>query len=81
MHRGLGAEPVEGKTAAGSGQVVFNILSVTAVGIWLTYLGYQYAVVLFRGSLPLPVLAAGCIYFLTNTIPVSAIIALFQRVP
>src|ERR1035437_8837758 len=60
-------------------QVVFNILSVTAVGVWLTYLGYHYAVVLFRGSLTLSVLTAGGIYFLTNTVPVSAILALVSK--
>jgi diguanylate cyclase (GGDEF)-like protein/putative nucleotidyltransferase with HDIG domain len=60
-------------------QVAFNILSVTANGVFLTYLAYQSAMVLFKGSLTLSVLVAGGIYFLTNTVPVSAILALVSK--
>jgi diguanylate cyclase (GGDEF)-like protein/putative nucleotidyltransferase with HDIG domain len=60
-------------------QVVFNIFGVTANGIWLTSLAYKYAMVLFRGSLTLSVLAAGGTYYLTNSIPVSAILALISK--
>jgi diguanylate cyclase (GGDEF)-like protein/putative nucleotidyltransferase with HDIG domain len=60
-------------------QVVFNILSVSSIGVWLTYLAYHSAVGLFKGSLILSVLVAGITYFLTNTIPVSAILALVSK--
>jgi diguanylate cyclase (GGDEF)-like protein/putative nucleotidyltransferase with HDIG domain len=60
-------------------QAVFNIFGVTAIGVWLTSLAYQYAMVLFKGSLTLSVLAAGGTYFLANSIPVSAILALVSK--
>jgi diguanylate cyclase (GGDEF)-like protein/putative nucleotidyltransferase with HDIG domain len=60
-------------------KVIFNILSVTANGVWLTYFAYQSAARLSKGSLTLSVLVAGGTYFLTNTLPVSAILALVSK--
>lgn len=60
-------------------KVTFNTLSVTANSVWLTFFAYQSAVRLFNGSMALSVLTAGFAYFITNTVPVSAIIALVAK--
>ena len=60
-------------------QVVFNVLSMTANAIWLTYAAYHSAAEVIRNSAPLLLLIAACSYFLTNTVPLSLVIALSER--
>lgn len=60
-------------------KVVFNVLSMSANSIWLTYIIYRLSMGFFRSSLPLVLLASACAYFLSNTMSVSAVIALVER--
>jgi len=60
-------------------KIIFNVLSVTSNGIWLTYHVYHLSVGFLRNSMPLLLLMAGCAYFLSNTVPVAAVIALCAR--
>ena len=60
-------------------QVVFNVLSNTSIAIGLTYFVYHLATGLIRNSMPLLLLVAACTYFLSNTIPVSIVIALCEK--
>ena len=57
-------------------KVTFNVFSVTSLGTCLTYLAYHLSAERFKISMPLSLLFAGLTYFLTNTVPVSTIIAL-----
>ena len=60
-------------------KVVFNVLSMTANAIWLTYAAYHSAAALLKNSAPLLLLIVACSYFLMNTVPLSVVIALSQR--
>jgi diguanylate cyclase (GGDEF)-like protein/putative nucleotidyltransferase with HDIG domain len=60
-------------------KVTFNVLSVTSNGVWLTYLAYHSSAGLLRQSMPFLLLVAGLTYFLSNTVPVSAVIALCAK--
>jgi diguanylate cyclase (GGDEF)-like protein/putative nucleotidyltransferase with HDIG domain len=60
-------------------KVIFNVFSVTANGVWLTYLAYHHSAGFLRHSMSLLLLVAGCTYFLSNTVPVSAVIALCAK--
>ena len=62
-------------------KVVFNVLSNTSNAICLTYLAYHLLSGLLKNSLPLLLLVTACTYFLTNTVPVSIVIALCERRP
>jgi len=57
-------------------KVIFNVFSVTCNGIWLTYVVYHSLAPVLKDSMALLVLVAGGIYFLSNTVPVSFVIAL-----
>jgi hypothetical protein len=60
-------------------KVMFNVLSMTANAVWLTYLAYHFAESRLRNSGPLMLLIAACTYFIMNTVPLSVVIALSQR--
>jgi diguanylate cyclase (GGDEF)-like protein/putative nucleotidyltransferase with HDIG domain len=60
-------------------KVTFNVFSVTCNGIWLTYIAYHSLAPVLKNSIPLLVLVAGVTYFLSNTVPVSAVIALCAK--
>ncbi len=60
-------------------KVIFNVLSMTANAIWLTYTAYHSAEAVIRHSAPLLLLIAACTYFLMNTMPLSVVIALSER--
>ena len=64
-----GPEPVK---------VLFNVVSMTAPAIFLTYCAFHMSVGPLRGSLPLLLLVAAFTYFVTNTVPVAIIIALAE---
>ena len=60
-------------------KVVFNVFSMTANAIWLTYMAYHGAERVMKSGAPLLLFIAACTYFLTNTVPLSVVIALSQR--
>ncbi|MFP5207390.1 MAG: HD-GYP domain-containing protein, partial [Acidobacteriota bacterium] len=59
-------------------KVIFNILSMTAPAIWVTYRVYHVALGMLRSSTPLLLLVVVFAYFLTNTIPVAVVVALAE---
>jgi diguanylate cyclase (GGDEF)-like protein/putative nucleotidyltransferase with HDIG domain len=61
-------------------KVIFNVLSNTSNAICLTYLAYHFAAGPLNNSGPLLLLVAGCAYFLSNTVPVSIVIALSEGI-
>ena len=60
-------------------KIVFNVVSMTPNAIFLTYVAYHVSNEFLRNSMPLLLLLAACIYFLTNTIPVAIVITLSQK--
>jgi len=60
-------------------KVAFNVLSMTANAIWLTYVAYHAGERFLKSSAPLLLLIAACTYFFVNTVPLSVVIALSQR--
>jgi diguanylate cyclase (GGDEF)-like protein/putative nucleotidyltransferase with HDIG domain len=60
-------------------KVVFNVLSMSANAICLTYFAYHSSVGFLKNSMPLMLVASACAYFLSNTMLVSAVIALAER--
>ena len=60
-------------------KVLFNVVSMTAPAVFLTYFSYHSAETLFRHNTPLLLLVTAFAYFFTNTIPVAIIIALCAR--
>ena len=60
-------------------KVVFNVLSMSANAICLTYMAYHLSTDVFKNSMPLMLVASACAYFLSNTVPVSIVIALAER--
>ncbi|MGB8261054.1 MAG: HD domain-containing phosphohydrolase [Terracidiphilus sp.] len=59
-------------------KVSFNVLSMTSTAICATYYTYHACEPALRASLPLLLLVTAFTYFLTNTIPVSVVIALSE---
>ncbi len=64
-----GVEPVK---------VLFNVVSMTAPAIFLTYHAYHSAERMLQHSVPLLLVVAAFVYFLSNTIPVAVVITLAQ---
>ena len=60
-------------------KVVFNVLSNTANAVGITYFVYHASIRFLRDSMPLLLLLTACTYFLTNTGPVSIVIALCEK--
>ena len=60
-------------------KVVFNVLSMTANAICLTYVAYHLWAGFLRNSMPLLLVLAACAYFLSNTVPVSIVISLTEE--
>jgi len=59
-------------------KVLFNVFGMTANAIYVTYLAYHLSGGALKNSLPLMICAAACAYFLSNTLPVAAAIALTE---
>lgn len=59
-------------------KVVFNVLSMSANAICLTYFAYHLSTGFLKNSMPLMLVASACAYFLSNTVPIAAIIALAE---
>ncbi len=60
-------------------KVVFNVLSMSANAICLAYFAYYLSKGFLNNSIPLMLVTSACAYFLSNTMPVSAVIALAER--
>lgn len=60
-------------------KVVFNVLSMCATAIWLTYFVYHSMAEALGDRKPLLLLLAATTYFLSNTVPVSLVIALSEK--
>ena len=61
-------------------KVLFNVVGLTAPSIFVTYHAYHIASAHQLRSMPFLLLVAACTYFLTNTLPVSAVIALSEKI-
>jgi diguanylate cyclase (GGDEF)-like protein/putative nucleotidyltransferase with HDIG domain len=59
--------------------VVFNVAGMMAPAIAASYWVFYHIKPLVHDSLPLMLLSAACVYFLTNTVPVSVVIALAEQ--
>ena len=57
---------------------VFN-LGMTSNAIGLTYFAFHFSAGYFKNSMPLLLFVMACVYFLSNTAPVSVVIALSER--
>ncbi len=62
-------------------KIVFNVFSLSCNGVYLTYMAYHVSSHYLKNSMPLLLLAAGCTYFLSNTMPLAIVIALAERRP
>jgi diguanylate cyclase (GGDEF)-like protein/putative nucleotidyltransferase with HDIG domain len=62
-------------------RVLFNVCSMMAPAIGAAYWVYHHSASVLRGSLPLMIMAAGCTFFLTNTIPIAAVISMSEGRP
>ncbi len=62
-------------------RVVFNVLSMMAPAVWVAYWAFGHSAIIFGDSLPFRTLTATCAFFLANTIPIAAIIALAEGKP
>lgn len=61
-------------------QVAFNIANMAAATT-AAYLAYHWGVTEFRNAVPFILMATAAIFFVTNTVPVAAIIAITERKP
>lgn len=66
------------KRPPGLAKIVFNVLGMSANAICLTYFAYHLSIGFFKSSIPLVLVASACAYFLSNTLSVSAVIALVE---
>ena len=62
-------------------KIIFNVFSLSCNGVYLTYMAYHASAHYLKNSMPLLLLAAGCTYFLSNTLPLAIVIALAERRP
>jgi diguanylate cyclase (GGDEF)-like protein/putative nucleotidyltransferase with HDIG domain len=60
-------------------KVVFNIFSMTCNAVCLTYFACHLSAGFLKNSMPLLLVVAACAYFLSNTLPVSVVIALTEE--
>lgn len=60
-------------------RVLFNVCSMMAPAIASSYWVYHHSSSLFRNSMPLMLMAAGCTFFLTNTVPIAVVISLAEN--
>ena len=60
-------------------QVIFNVLSMMAPAIAVSFWTYQHSMRLFHGKTSLMLVAAAFAYFLFNTIPVAIVITMTEH--
>lgn len=61
-------------------KVLYNVLGLTPPSIFLTYRVYHLPAPASVSSTPLLLLGAACTYFLFNTVPVSMVISLSEKI-
>ena len=59
--------------------LIFNVFGMMCTAIAVSELAYQGAAQFFHHSIPLMLMSAAVAYFLTNTIPVSIVIAITEK--
>ena len=59
-------------------RVLFNVCSAIAPAIGAAYWVYHHSAGVLRQSMPLMIMAGGCAYFLTNTVPIAIVIAISE---
>src|SRR4051812_33992004 len=59
--------------------LIFNVFGMMCTAIAVSELAYQWAAQFFHHSVPLMLMCAAVAYFLTNTIPVSVVIAITEK--
>ncbi|MGZ4824170.1 MAG: bifunctional diguanylate cyclase/phosphohydrolase [Terriglobales bacterium] len=62
-------------------RILFNVCSMMAPAIWASAFVYQHSGRLLGHSMPLMLMAAGCVFFLTNTVPIALVISLSEQRP
>src|SRR5689334_21953651 len=60
-------------------RVLFNVCSMMAPAIGAAYWVYHHSGGMLRNSTPLMLMAAGCVFFLTNTMPIAIVISLAEK--
>jgi len=60
-------------------KVLFNVFSLTSNAICVTYYAYRLSARLLGNSIPLLLLVAALTYFLSNSVPLSIVIALVEK--
>jgi len=69
------------KTAPAPVKVIFNVFSMMAPAIALSAFAYHWLAPVLHNSVPLLLIGAACVYFLSNTIPVAVVISLTEGKP
>jgi diguanylate cyclase (GGDEF)-like protein/putative nucleotidyltransferase with HDIG domain len=62
-------------------KVIFNVFSMMAPAIALSYYTYHWLAPLLHNRVPMLLISAACAYFLSNTIPVATMISLTEGKP
>jgi diguanylate cyclase (GGDEF)-like protein/putative nucleotidyltransferase with HDIG domain len=62
-------------------KVTFNVLGMMAPAIALSYWTYAHSGPWVHHRVPLMVVAAACVYFLSNTLPIALVISLTENQP
>ncbi len=62
-------------------KVIFNVFSMMAPAVALSYFVYHRLAPVLHNRVPLLLIAAACAYFLSNTIPVAIVISLTEGKP
>lgn len=61
-------------------KVLFNVVGLTAPSIYITYHAYHFSAAHLLKNTPLLLVIAAFTYFLTNTLPVSVVISLSEKI-
>ncbi len=62
-------------------RVLFNVFSMMAPAIYASHAVFRYSATLLNNSQALMIMAAACVFFLTNTFPIAMIISLAEDKP
>ena len=62
-------------------RLLFNVVCMMAPATWISWWSYQLSGRVFGHSQPLMIMAAACVFFLANTLPIAAIITLTEDRP
>ncbi len=62
-------------------RILFNVCSMMAPAIWASHWVYHHSGNFLTNSMPLMLMAAGIVFFLTNTLPIAFVISLSEQRP